>query len=174
MTMKKCKECLIEYSIEAFHVNSAMKEGRINKCKHCVLACVYKWRSENPECRKEEHRRFAERSGIRTRDVYDKERKENAIGHKVSKAKYSHKRRIRLRESVMTELDTFVLEQALSLCKEREETTGFKWSLDHIIPLYHKDVSGLHTASNFQVVPALWNSWKGNRNCNTYNIEAGY
>jgi 5-methylcytosine-specific restriction endonuclease McrA len=68
----------------------------------------------------------------------------------------------------MTELDELVLEEAFILAAQREESTGIKWSVDHIVPLNHKHASGLHNAWNVQVVPALWNSIKRNTNMTQY------
>lgn len=41
--------------------------------------------------------------------------------------------------------------------------TGFKHTLDHIIPLNHPDVCGLNVPWNIQVVPATVNSAKSNK-----------
>jgi 5-methylcytosine-specific restriction endonuclease McrA len=45
------------------------------------------------------------------------------------------------------------------LCK----VTGSRWSVDHIIPLQGKNVSGLHVPSNLRVIMASDNSRKSNR-----------
>lgn len=52
--------------------------------------------------------------------------------------------------------------------------TCFKWHIDHIVPMMHKNACGLNTACNLQVVPALWNIRKGNRNMNEYFPISGY
>jgi hypothetical protein len=75
----------------------------------------------------------------------------------------------------MSEFDEFVLEEAATLCKERELTTGFKWHIDHIVPVFHKDACGLNSASNIQVVPASWNVRKSNTNMCVFSyIISGY
>ena len=147
-----------------------MRDGHLNKCRACVVAVVAKWRTENPDCRKREHVRVREKEGFSTREQYLKEHTENAIGRKASASKYAHKRRLQLRDRTvnMTELDELVLEEAFILAAQREESTGIKWSVDHIVPLNHKHASGLHNAWNVQVVPALWNSIKRNTNMTQY------
>jgi hypothetical protein len=45
----------------------------------------------------------------------------------------------------------------------RTKMTGIEWHVDHIIPLQGKNVSGLHTPYNLQVIPASWNTAKGNK-----------
>lgn len=61
------------------------------------------------------------------------------------------------------ELDAFALREAERLKKLRLDATGIKWHLDHIEPLHGEDVSGLHNAFNFAVVPASFNCMKRNK-----------
>lgn len=61
------------------------------------------------------------------------------------------------------ELTEFVSEEAQHLRRLRNNSSGFKWHVDHIIPLNGRDVSGLHTWNNLQVIPASVNLSKGNR-----------
>lgn len=61
------------------------------------------------------------------------------------------------------ELTEFVFSEAYDLCKQREKLFGFKWHVDHIIPLNGKRVSGLHVWNNLQVIPASENLSKGNK-----------
>ncbi len=58
------------------------------------------------------------------------------------------------------ELDKFVLSEAKRACKRRRAMTGYKWSVDHLIPLARH---GLHAWHNIQVIPEKLNAWKGAR-----------
>lgn len=171
--MKKvCFKCSIEKPLSSFHKHKKMKDGHLNKCSECVVKAVKEWRNKNPDARKKEHAKNREIKGFKTREQYFKERKQKAIGRKTSSLKYEHKRRRVIEKQVFTEFDEFVLEEAILLAKLREQKTGIKWHVDHIVPLFHKKASGLHNAYNLQVVPAWWNVKKGNRSMDLF--IAGY
>ena len=65
--------------------------------------------------------------------------------------------------------ELWLIEEAYALARLRTEMTGIYWHVDHIIPLQGKLVSGLHTISNLQVIPALLNYKKNNR----YEVDHG-
>ena len=172
--MKKCIRCNTLKSLESFHKHKKMKDGYLNKCSKCVVLDVAEWRKNNPDARKKERIKHREKRGQMTREQYLNKRKEHKAGRNITALKYAYKRR-RLQEKMFsTELDLFVFEEAVRLCKMREKITGFKWHVDHIVPLMHKQACGLNSAFNLQVVPASWNVKKGNRNMDTYFPISGY
>lgn len=61
------------------------------------------------------------------------------------------------------ELTELVEQEASDLCLRREQLTGQKWHVDHIIPLCGKNVSGLHVWNNLAVLPASVNIGKNNK-----------
>lgn len=146
-----------------------MKDGRLNKCSSCVIEHVNAWRKQNPDVRKKEYLKRKPKLGItRTWEEYIVKLKSIAKGRKASSHEYSSKRRIAKSKVVMTEFDNLVQTEAIDLCRLRKEVTGIKWSVDHIVPLRYKHACGLHNGYNLQVVPASWNSKKGNRNMDVY------
>jgi hypothetical protein len=165
MTHKKCFKCGEVRPIEQFHKHAMMKDGRLNKCAPCTVKDVTEWRLKNPDARKKEHARNRERKGFRTREVYYQEKAANKIGRKAVALKYTHKRNAqKLQHPVWNrELDDFVMEEAAILARLRAELFGGSWQIDHIVPLNHRQVCGLHNGFNLQVVPARWNQRKNNR-----------
>jgi 5-methylcytosine-specific restriction endonuclease McrA len=58
------------------------------------------------------------------------------------------------------ELTDFACREAHELARMRDKCTSIKWSVDHIVPLKGKRVSGLHTWNNLQVIPLQSNRLK--------------
>lgn len=169
--MKTCIRCAQTKELSLFHKHKGMSDGYLNKCAVCVKEYVAEWRLKNPGCRAVEYRKRpdAQQAAMRVekgiRNKYGTGR--NPAKTRIRSLKYLHKRRTQTKAS-MTEWDTFVAEEAFRLAQERNKTSLCKWTVDHTIPLNHKDACGLHNGFNLQVVPASWNYTKGNRNMDSF------
>tara|TARA_R110000782_G_scaffold263023_1_gene355483 strand:+ start:451 stop:912 length:462 start_codon:yes stop_codon:yes gene_type:complete len=78
------------------------------------------------------------------------------------------RRRHLVRNYNMTPKDKEVMESAYILREILTLATGYEWHVDHIVPVNHPDACGLNSAANLQVVPASWNTAKGNRSMERY------
>jgi hypothetical protein len=76
-------------------------------------------------------------------------------GHRVNARRFKH--------PAVSWANHFVIEEAHRLARLRTSVMGFKWSIDHIVPLKSALVCGLHTHTNIQVVPFSENARKRNR-----------
>lgn len=76
-------------------------------------------------------------------------------------AKSAARRAAKLKASPEWSIKFFV-EEAYDLAAKRTQITGFEWHVDHIVPLQHPLVCGLHSHTNIQVIPAKSNLAKGN------------
>ena len=65
----------------------------------------------------------------------------------------------------LSDFDRFVLLEAVSLARLREQIVGGQWHVDHIIPV---SKGGTSRATNLQVVPAEWNRRKSNVHTNRF------
>ena len=56
----------------------------------------------------------------------------------------------------------FFIKEIYHLAHLRTKIMGFRWHVDHIVPLRSKLVCGLHVENNLQVIPAIQNLKKHN------------
>lgn len=164
--MKTCIRCRQLKPLEAFHRHSGMKDGRLNKCAACVVECVREWRKSRPNERQQRYARELE-MGTRTRkraqsEIVRMTPEQRRESRKAVSARDFHKRRLAISRP-LTELDVLTIEEAVDVRERRAAITGFKWHIDHRVPMRHPRASGLHNAFNLQVVPASWNVRKHNR-----------
>ena len=73
------------------------------------------------------------------------------------------KRRAHKLQATPVWANEFFMSEAYDLAKLRTKMLGFKWEVDHIVPLKSKLVCGLHVENNIQVIPAVENRSKSNR-----------
>jgi hypothetical protein len=93
---------------------------------------------------------------------YRKTEKGKHLNRRIT-ARLKHLRRTLEKE--MTPLDVFTFDEAYDVRVRREKLFGFKWHIDHIIPVTK---GGTNAYTNIQVVPASWNSRKGNKHTEKY------
>ncbi len=57
----------------------------------------------------------------------------------------------------------FFMSEAYRLAKLRTKVMGYRWTVDHIVPIQSPLVCGLHVENNLRVIPDIDNKRKGNR-----------
>ena len=72
------------------------------------------------------------------------------------------RRRARKLNATPVWANQFNISEINHLAKLREKVTGFKWHVDHIVPLVSDKVCGLHWEANLRVIPATLNLKKHN------------
>lgn len=140
------------------------RKGKIyhQKNREHRLLTNKQWRETNKDLVVAKSREYYAENKDYIKDRVRKYRKSNI--HKVRTL--NEKRRtmkLNATPSYFSELDGFVYQEAAALCKMREQLTGFKWHVDHMVPLLAKSVCGLHVWNNFQLLPARINNIKKNR-----------
>jgi predicted ATPase len=102
---------------------------------------------------------------LKNSDSVSKQKKEY---YEQNKEKIKQRKRELYRErrerivSWEQELTSLVKAEAKDLVKKRQKETDLVWSVDHIIPIKGKNVSGLDVWNNLQVIPLSENKRKHN------------
>jgi hypothetical protein len=179
--MKTCSRCNTPKPSERFPKAPTCKDGRRSYCSKCHTEKRRLARQNHPE-QMETARlaslRWAEANRERSRELKAKWRKNNQeacieIGRSYrqrnkDKVKAdTNRRRKKFKRATYTFKDKewfdLFMSEVYSLAQTRERETGFKWHVDHIIPLVHDKVCGLHTPHNIQLLPASVNMSKSNK-----------
>ena len=186
--MKICTRCRLEKAATEFHKNNKVKCGLFNYCKACASMAALSWNKAHHDRYKENHARWkvahpekvkAWKSNWHTnnKEIMLKQSREWAKNN-PEKRKASHKRwhlanpdwtnankalrRAKEFNATPKWANKFFMQEAYALAKLRTKVMGFKWEVDHIIPLRNKYVCGLHCEQNLQVIPQTLNRQKNN------------
>lgn len=163
------------------------------QCRECRNATIYAWRKANPEKVKAAKKKYyASEKGKTSKRREDaayivsggRAKVEKRRSHTpVSAARLAARKRWALankayftaqrsrRRALERKLDPdafWILMEAVSLARLREQVVGGKWHVDHIIPV---SKGGTTDPSNLQVVPASWNRRKSNRHSEHFFVK---
>lgn len=171
--MRRCADCEEEKPLTEFYEVRA-RGTRMARCRSCSKARVLEWQKANPEKLQALQKRYAlkhrERKAASTAEWYQRNKKRNhansAAWYRKNLARGAEKKARYLAAKLRATpawANEFFISEAYDLASRRTKMLGYKWSVDHIVPLQSKLVCGLHVENNLRVIPASVNSVKGNR-----------
>lgn len=169
-----CKHCVLSEKREyvASHPGFDAKHNKLRYTRHRdkISKNNREWKKKNKEKVSETGRRYYIRNKNRIFD-YQKENKENINRKRREWSKknpflkaYSDLIR---RESVLKATPKWAEKEKIKSvykeCRRKTIETGVIHHVDHIIPLVHPLVCGLHVYGNLQILTRVENSRKGNK-----------
>ena len=173
--MKICSSCKIDKSEMDFVKHSGNPDGLQYQCKACqkerylanrekrIQQVIQRAAQFKPEKAKYDRIRRVEKFS----ELREYEKFRASLPHRQAlRNQITAKRRAQLRNATADwdrEFDDLIFKEAFNLAKIREELTGFKWHVDHVIPLTNPQVCGLHCGYNISVIPARVNILKSNK-----------
>ncbi len=137
----------------------ATTQAWANANRDKTRASVSKWEKENRHKKIITERKYRERHRAELnarRDAY----RRNNLAKDVTKVTMRKYRKLQATPKWANE---FFIEEIYDLARRRTKVTGFKWHVDHIVPIKHPLVCGLHVEHNLRVIPAAINLQKNNR-----------
>ena len=144
---KECIHCKQTLKLSMFPILRKRKDGLDGRCKSCAAKYKQTWATKNRD---------------RTKIAKDKWKQSHRDKHLEQSKTNKMIRAQRIPKWVDAD-ERWLINEAYSLARLRSKLFGFKWHVDHIIPLRNKSVCGLHTIMNLQVIPANDNLCKSNK-----------
>ena len=146
----KCSMCKIILPL------AEVKSGKNNSCKGCVNTRARQYRMENPEKIADSSKKYRETHPTEVKESY----KKWAINNSGYLKQKHAKRRIALINASYKfnygEQEEIDIINFYANCPEG-------YHVDHIVPLQHSKVCGLHVMANLQYLPSAENIRKSNR-----------
>lgn len=163
MTLLQCRTCAVEKPLTEFNKDASKPHGVRRICKPCHRAEAKAY----AEPRKDVYRDRASawyRSNKDRKSAYDKAwRPEYRQRTPVESRARVNARRCRLRAARPPWANKFFIREIYELAQLRTMATGVLHDVDHIVPITHELVCGLHCEANMQIIPSDLNKSKGNR-----------
>lgn len=189
--MKYCATCKEEKPNSEFHAKADSKDGYYPHCRVCRKNKDKIHRAANSERLKQfdrdrykiPARRKAQLESHKAKyeankdvmiakmaeyakanpDIVRKAKKAYKVRNPHKLLANTRKRQISKLQAMPKWANEFFIAEAYDLARLRTAQFGFKWHVDHTVPLQNKLVSGLHCESNLSVIPAVDNLRKHNK-----------
>ena len=175
--MKTCSKCKVSKSLSEFGKDKKMKDGVRYCCKQCNNTASAQWAKNYPERKKAARIRYVTtnpEANAASKATYRKNNKtkiakNNAQYRKQKPEKntfYGATYRAKKTQATpcwLTPEQRAEIQDFYKMAKELETVFPWKQHVDHIVPIKHNKVCGLHVPWNLQILSATANLAKGNR-----------
>lgn len=156
---KICTKCLSFKEADKFGKESRAKDGLRSACTSCRVKGNAPWNKANADRKAIYGKRYREAN---REYVKIKQWAYALLNPEKIAAKKARRRAAELRR-VPAWADKLEIVQVYEACELMTLVTGVPHEVDHILPLRGKYVSGLHVASNLQIITRTENRSKANK-----------
>lgn len=168
--MKQCTVCTKAKALSEFYSVSNKPGIPRSECRACTNSYNSKRQKENKKARNaykaawckshpESHKKWIEANRDKVNTYSRKHRKANLGKRAAYLAKYRADKDKRT-PKWLTKSDWLEIKWAYEIAAQKTRETGIQYSVDHILPLRGKTVSGLHCPNNLQIITLSENSRK--------------
>ena len=162
MTIKTCTKCLLEKPVTQYYKHEGGKFGVKSRCKACCNSANSKWKKNNPKAAKAIAKR-SEKKNFESISEYRKTYRKVNRAYFRSKSMGYYAAKKQAAPSWLTQEQKNLIDGFYEQARDCELVSGFKYHVDHIVPLQGENVCGLHVPWNLQVLPACVNISKSNK-----------
>lgn len=190
---KRCTKCGAEKPLTEFYFRKRLGGVPLSSCKECDKAAARAWRLANTEKANALNRAWRRAHPEQVKAMKQRNRAENIerelaleaarreryrLAHpdegpaytrewkKENAARvneYCAERKARRRNATPAWANKAAIAALYELAQQRTAASGVPWHVDHIVPLKHPLVQGLHVEHNLRVIPGAENISKRNR-----------
>lgn len=186
MDTKKCTQCPNVKPLNEFHKDKRMKDGHSSACKVCVKKYQIankdriqnkskQWYQKNAEQQRQRSKEWyinnTSRGCENSRRSYHNRRtecleymKQWRHDHPERVGEYNAKRRAAFFAAIPDWCEREMISELYIECRRISDSTGIVHHVDHIVPLQHHLVCGLHCFHNLQIMTGKENQSK----CNSF------
>jgi hypothetical protein len=171
---KTCTKCHAEKPLDAFSPHSGCRFGVSSICKACTSDRGKAWAKANPERHAANRHRYVAANRQHVIAYHRQWNADNAASEKARLALWAKehadrtraktaKRRAKLHRAMPAWTNPEHIAHFYRWAKEASDALGIPFEVDHLVPLRHPLVCGLHVPENLTVRTRASNRSKGNR-----------
>lgn len=171
--MKVCRRCLTEKPASEFRRDDRYADGLGSWCRECHRVRNSEWARENRERLSRKAADYRANNRDQARTANRKFKRTHAVEIKAATREWVLNNRDRRRATDAARkaaklratppwVDRKAISRVYRLAILAERLTGIRMHVDHIVPLQHPLVCGLHVPANLQILPGNYNEAKRN------------
>ena len=131
---------------------------RYTASRQCVECNAVRWRNEPIERRRQYWKNYYTEE-VKVRRTEKARQRRNLNPYKSRNYRAEYKKRLR-QATIRCKQDKIKVKAMYLQAQQLTIDTGIEYSIDHIIPIAHPDVCGLHTYANLQIISKKQNQEK--------------